>query len=143
MSIFRDVVAAHHQDSDAVLVAATDPCLSIAYDESANVTGRSFRIDRPQGLAGLELRASWLMAVLLCPGDDTSLVSAWVRGGDRDPRRILFYLHPTTDARRALAAWREAGFPVLSTWTVESWKELHAHFGAAWNVRVFDDFRRK
>jgi hypothetical protein len=141
MSLFRDVVTKHHSDSDAVLVAAQEPCISIAYDERENVAGRSFRIEHPDGLADLMLRESWIMAVLLCPGDNASLVAAWVRAGNRDPRRILFYVHPRTNPRKALAPWRESGLPVHSTWTVRNWRELHRHFGAAWNVRVFDDFR--
>lgn len=141
MSLFRDIVAKHHRDSEAILVAARDPCITIAYDERANVVGRSFRIAAPEGLARLEPRASWIMAILLCPGDDTREVAEWAKKGAREPRRVLFYLHPTTDARKALASWRDAGLPVLSTWTVDTWKALHTHFGAAWNVRVFDDFR--
>lgn len=141
MGRFHDVVAEHHGDSDAVLVADREPCITIAYDERENVTGRSFQIVAPDELDTLDLRATWIMAVLLCPGDDAEAVRAWVEEDDRDPRRVLFYLHTDTDAREALAPWHEAGLHVHSTWTVSSWKEFHKHFGAQWNVQVFDDFR--
>lgn len=141
MSVFRDVVAAHHAESDAILVASREPCISIAYDERRAAKGRSFRVVDPGALGSLALRKSWRLAVLLCPGDDTELVAEWFLSGRRDARRVIFYLHPQTDARKALGAWWDADLPVVATWAVKDWKELHRHFGAAWNVRVFDDFR--
>ncbi len=141
MGRFRDVVAAHHGDSDSVLVAAREPCISIAHDEDANVSGRSFRIITPDELNDLELRDSRIMAVLLCPGDRTERAADWAREHDRDPRRVLFYLHPDTDPRQALAPWHDAGLPVHSIWTVANWRELHKHLGAHWNNRVYDDFK--
>lgn len=140
MGRFRDVVAKHHEDSDAVLVADREPCITIAHDERDNVTGRSFRIVAPNELDHLDLRLSWIAAVLLCPGNATEDVARWVRETDRDPRRVLFYLHPDTDAREALEAWHEEGLPIHSTWTVADWKELHKHLGQHWNVQVYDDF---
>lgn len=141
MSAFRDVVAAHHADSDAILVAAREPCFSIALDEKRGARGRTVRIVAPEDLAGLRLRESWIAAVLLCPGDDTASIATWASSGKRDPRRIVFYFHADTKPRQALLAWTQAGLPVHATWTVKDWKELHRHFAAAWNVRVFEDFR--
>ena len=92
-------------------------------------------------LSGVPIRDPWLVAALLCPDDDTSELTKWVRAGWKDPRRIMFYLHPKTDPRSALKAWAEADLPVHSIWVVRDWKELHWHFGVTWNVRVFDDFR--
>lgn len=139
---FQEVVAEHHTDSDAVLVANREPCISIAYDEQANVHGRSFTVATPDEVRELDLRDSWIMAVLLCPGDDTEALAAWALEQEIDPRRIVFYLHTDTDPRDALGAWEEAELPVHATWTIENWRQLHKHFGAAWNVRVYDDFRR-
>lgn len=139
---FRDVVVEHHTDSDAILVAAREPCLSIAHDEKAHVSGRSFRVITPEGLDEIKPRPSWIMAVLLCPGDDAGPVTTWVQDGGRDPRRVLFYLHADTDPRHALDPWHEAGLPVHSTWTIETWRQLHKHLGTAWNVRIYDDFRQ-
>lgn len=141
MATFRDVVAAHHDDSDAVLVAAREPCITIAHAEDANVTGRSFTICRPDELADLELSDSWILAALLCPGDDAEPIARWIEAGDRDPRRVVFYLHEDADGREALTPWHDADLPVHATWTISSWKELHKHLGAAWNVRVHDDFK--
>ncbi len=126
---FRDVVAEHHVDSDAILVAGREPCLSIAHDEATNVSGRSFHIITPEELGQLEPRPSWIMAVLLCPGDEASSVAAWLQAGGRDPRRVLFYLHKDTDPRQALAPWHEAGLAIHSTWTIRTWRELHKHLG--------------
>lgn len=141
MPAFRDVVAAHHRDSDAVLVAAREPCVTIAEEERDHVSGRSFRVVTFEDLPGLKVRKSWIMAVLLCPGDDAGPVAAWVRSGGRDPRRVLFYLHPRTDARAALRPWHEAGLHAYAVWTVPNWKALHKHLGAHWNVRIYDDSR--
>lgn len=139
---FRDVVTEHHTESDAILVAGRAPCISIAHDEQENLAGRSFRIVKPTDLEALEVPASWKMAVLLCPGDGTEPIADWVLEGDLDLRRIIFYLHVDTDPREALMAWHGAGLHVHATWTIEDWRQLHKHFGAAWNVQIYDDFRR-
>lgn len=141
MAAFRDVVAAHHKESDAVLVAGREPCIGIARDERDKVSGRSFRVVAFADLPKLKVRKSWIMAVLLCAGDDAGAVAQWVMAGDRDPRRVIFYTHPATDLRAALAPWHAAGLHVHATWTVASWKALHKHLGAHWNVRIWDDFR--
>lgn len=141
MATFRDVVAAHHRDSDAVLVAGREPCISIARDERDKVSGRSFRVVAFDELPKVKVRRSWIMAVLLCPGDDATEVASWVLAGDRDPRRVIFYTHPATNLRAALAPWRAAGLHVHAAWTVSSWRALHKHLGAHWNVRIWDDFR--
>lgn len=54
---------------------------------------------------------------------------------------MLFYLHPRTDARASLQPWHEAGLHAYAVWTVSSWKALHKHLGAHWNVRIYEDFR--
>lgn len=140
MSRFRDVVAAHHDESDAVLVASREPCISVAADEAENVPVRSFQVVEPDELGGLDLRATWIAAVLLCPGDDAGTVAAWIQEKNRDPERVLFYFHPDSDEREALSPWHKAGLPVRSVWTVEDWTDLHKHLGAHWNNQVFEDF---
>ncbi|MCA1814536.1 MAG: hypothetical protein LC624_11400 [Halobacteriales archaeon] len=140
-SDFRSVVRAHHGASEGILVAGREPCITIAQDERRSVRGRSFRIVAPEQLPLVGVGASWIMAVLLCPGDDAAPVARWVRGGGHDARRVLFYLHPDTDLRAALEPWARAGLVAGATWTVASWKQLHKHLGAHWNVRIFDDFR--
>lgn len=141
MGEFQDVVVNHHGESDAILVAGREPCITIASDEEDNVTGRSFQVIDPGELDGLELRSSWMMAVLLCSGDTTKPVADWIQATGRDPRRVIFYLHADTNPQASLEAWHEAGLPIHSTWTISDWKGFHKHFGAHWNVRVFDDFR--
>lgn len=141
MAAFRDVVAAHHRDSDAILVAGREPYITIAREERAKVRGRTFRVVRFDEVEGLTVRRSWAMAVLVCPGDDVAPVARWVLAGDRDPRRVVFYLHPRVDIHRALAPWHREGLQVHTMRRVTGWKQLHKHFGAHWNVRVWDDFR--
>lgn len=141
MSLFSDIVREHHTDSDGVLVAAREPCISIAFDEQTNVPGRSFQMIHPDELDELELRESWKMAVLLCPGDDAGPIADWIDETGRDPKRVVFYLHEETSRRDALEPWDQAGLPIHAWWEISSWKELHKHFGAAWNNQVFDDFK--
>lgn len=141
MTTFREIVAGHHRESEAVLLAGREPCITIAQDERRNVKGRRFRILNPEDLNAYIPRPSWLMAVLLCPGDDTMGLTTWAEGGGHAPERVIFYFHAETDAREALGAWHEAGKPIHSWWTIRDWKGLHRHFGEAWNVRIFDDFR--
>lgn len=140
MSAFRDVVAAHHRDSDAILVAGREPCITLAHEERNKVRERRFRVVRFDQVEGLAVRRSWIMAVLLCPGDHARAVARWVLAGDHDPRRVAFYLHPTTDVRAALGPWHREGLHVHTIRKVTTWKALHKHFGAHWNVRVWDDF---
>jgi hypothetical protein len=141
MPTFSEVVAAHHTESDAVLVAGSEPCITLAAEERKNVRGRSFRVVSFGDLPKLKVRASWIMAVLLCPADDAGPIADWLLSAKRDPRRVIFYVHPGTDVREALRPWHQAGLPVHATWTVSDWKALHKHLGAHWNVRIFDDFR--
>lgn len=140
MGRFHDIVAKHHEGSDAVLVANREPCISIAEAEDENVTGRSFTISRPGELEGLDLGASWIMAALLCPEDTAKEVAEWIVSQDRAAHRVLFYLHPETDPQAALAPWAEAGLQIHNVWTVSTWRELHKHLGAHWNVQIFEDF---
>lgn len=140
MGRFHDIVAKHHEESDAVLVANREPCISIAEDEEENVTGRSFTVARPGELGQLELQASWVMAVLLCPQDTAEKVAEWIVSENRPAHRVLFYLHPETSAEEALAPWEEADLQIHNTWTVSNWRELHKHLGSHWNVQIFEDF---
>lgn len=141
MTEFRDLVAKHHKDSSAILVASREPCVAIAYDERVNAHGRAFQIVGPEELPSFQPPESWIMGVLLCPGDDTVGIASWADKHQIDGERIVFYIHRDTEYRAALKGWVEAGFSVHASWTIRSWRELHKHFGAAWNVRVFDDFR--
>lgn len=141
MGQYSDIVRAHHKESDGVLVAGREPCITIAYEERENVSGRSFTVVPVDEIHRLEVRESWFMGLLLCPGDTTVEVRDWFFAGDHDPQRIVFYLHSKTKPRTALSAWHEAGLPVYATWTINSWQELHKHFGNHWNNQVYVDHR--
>lgn len=141
MSRFSNVVRAHHKDSQGILVAEREPCISIAYDEKRNAAGRSFRIVPPDKLNDLTLKDSWCMGILLCPDDTTLKVARWFTEGGHEAHRVIFYLHHKTDARSALAAWHHAELSIHATWTIKSWRDLHKHFGNHWNNQVFLDHR--
>lgn len=96
---------------------------------------------RPEDLAGWDAEGSWLMAVLLCPGDSSAAIAAWARRHKADPDRIHFYAHKGTDPFEALAAWHRSGLPPpIVTEGITSWKEFHRRFGRDLTVRILQDW---
>lgn len=142
MGHLRDVVAPNVGKSLAVLVASTQPCIRLAFDEAAAARTRPFKVTTPQHLESLALPRSWIMAAIVCPGDSVEEVAAWTLRNGHDADRVHFYYHPDVDARGALAAWERAGFRLRHTWPASRWNDIHPHLGRAWNAVVHDDHCR-
>src|SRR5688572_7337759 len=109
---WHGIVAANWHKTSGFLLALRDPCIRLRDDELAAI--RKNRV-----LVGMDAAAlarwtpppSWMLAVLLCPGDDAGPVVDWVRKQRADPDRVKFYVHKGTDPFQALAAWGAAGLP--------------------------------
>lgn len=137
MTDYAAVVRANHQTTGYIM-ASRQPCITIRDDEVRHINRRLVALI-PDDLDALEPGMSWLMAVVLCPGDDSHALAAWAKRAGA-PERVRFYLHPDTHVNDALAAWADAGFAAAKVDVVASWKELHPGFGRALNDQVYADF---
>jgi hypothetical protein len=114
--------------------------LGIRDEEFRAVTGRAL-VGR--GISDLERwqpPMSWILGVIVCPGDSVGPVAAWARRHETDPQRVWFYLH--RDVRpEVLAPWEDAGFGPAQVDFVSDWRSLHKLFGLALNDRVYADWK--
>jgi hypothetical protein len=130
-------VREHAPETEGYLLASAQPCLAV--DEAALRASRRVVRIHPGELAGLRPGRSWAMAVLVCPGEDTSAVAEWARARRAEAHRVWFYLHPDA-SREALRPWREAGYRTERVETVRTWRELSTLLGLAVNDVVYRDF---
>lgn len=119
-------------------MASTPPCIEIRDEEIKKIHRRLVPL-HPQDLEHLQVEDSWLMGVILCPGDGTQQIARFDKR-TRAPKRIRFYLHPDTDISKAFSAWKEAGHKRARFDFVTSWQELHPDFGRSLNDQVYEDF---
>lgn len=137
---FAEVVRPHFDECDGVVVASSGQCLEIQAKEEEQVPGRDFSGVRPEDLPGLELEESWLVGILLCPGDETEEVSTWASTLDpTDLDRVRFYYTPDVDLVDAFGAWYEEGLPDPRTAEVEGWEDFHQTFGRDHSNQVYRD----
>ncbi len=146
----RDVILEHMHDTTAFVVARSAPCEAIRDQEIAAVKpstrtqkrGRVLRSVQPGELASLTLPKSWMLAVLLCPGDGTEEVASFMRSlGPAWRDRVTFYHVPKTDLTEAFNAWVAASLPLPLTETIERAGQLNAHLGAVLNEWIYQDHR--
>ena len=139
------VVRDHWRNREVYLVAQREPCVTIRDDEVANID-RLLSGGMPEDLDAWARPASWFIAVVLCPGDDTQAITAYVREHGLDASRVHFYLHPDTRLS-VLSAWAEAGLPLDRVDTagrsgrpIGDWQSLHPLLGLHLNNRILADF---
>lgn len=138
---YAEVVRAHHRKTTGYLLATQPGCRAIRTEEVRRVRRRLLSIETGE-LTGLAPTGSWLLAVLLCPGDDTRDVARWARRPPPpDRERIRFYYHPRVDLQRALGAWVEAGLGSPLAAEVRDFASSHKAFGKHLNDRVWLDYR--
>ena len=138
------LVREHWHEAEAFLVAQRPPCIEIRDDEVRHID-RLLIGGRPDDLRAWKRPASWFIAVLVCDGDDTEALTAFVRDEGMDARRVHFYLHEAASGS-ALAAWRDAGLPLdrvddrVDGRPIRDWKDLHRLLGLHLNVQIVADF---
>ncbi len=106
---YRAVVHPARLKTRVFVVAGTPPCIQLR-DEAARPSGRDFHTSLLGDLDSLTLPERWVMAVVLCPGDDTLTLVKWLGARRADPARVLLVFHPGTSEPAALAPWYAAGF---------------------------------
>lgn len=135
-----DVVRKHWARTTGFVLASHGPCIEIRDQEIASVRGRA--------LVGRDLRdlerwrspSSWLLAVLVCPGEDLAPLAEWMRRERPDPSRIWFFVHASATLA-PLKPWTDAGLSLHQVDVVSSWQELHRLFGLALNDQVYADWK--
>ncbi len=138
VSHLKEVVEPYMGASLGLFVSSREPCIGIASDPPAK--GRLSKRLRPEQLQGEpRLPQSFVVAVVLCQGDQTGEVAAFAKARNVSPDRFYFFYTIGTDVRAALAGWTAADLPVLYSFEIKDWKGLNQKFGAFWNNWVHDD----
>jgi hypothetical protein len=124
----------------AFLLATCQPCLEVRDREVAAVgDNRNLQVLQAGDLAGWQPNGSWLLAVLLCGGDETRSLASWARKQRIDAGRIHFYLHVDASLE-TLEGWHQAGLPLgRVTDGIDDWKRLHKFLGLALNETIAQD----
>ncbi len=141
------IVREHWQEAQCFIVAEREPCIGIAGDEVGNIGDNRRIIAGPaDALAAWQPPASWFIAVIVCPGDDTLTLTNHVRRRGFDPARVHFYLHAEGTAE-SLKAWRDAGLPLdrvddraPNGRPFTDWTSLHKALGLHFNLQILRDF---
>lgn len=137
---WTETVRANHSDAVAWVVAESEPCLNVRDQEVERID----RVLRAADLASLpesgDLPDSWLLAYILCPGDEVDTLLDWVETLEpTDRERVQIYHHPEADLVDLLDAWFERGFPELISYEVSDFREFHKVFGWEFNDQVYRD----
>lgn len=136
------IVRAHANKTRGFILADRHPCLDIRNREVERVR-RDLKPAIAATLNDLQLPPSWLLAIILCPADDTVDVAKWAqRLPARDVDRIRFYSHASVGLTEALAAWVKRGLPPPRVDDVGDWKEFHRRFGLHLNDMAYRDAGR-
>lgn len=138
MSDYAAVVRTNHHRTTGYLLASSPPCIKIRNDEIQRINRKTIPLTLAE-LKDLEPEGSWLLGVILCPGDDTTEVSRFAHR-THSPHRIRFFAHPKTEISTTLESWKAAGHHKARIDLVASWKQLHPLFGLALNDQVYHDF---
>ena len=144
----RAVILAHMHDTLTYLATGQPACDAIRDKEAAATrprvtpqrTGRRIRPMKIADLGVLRPEGSWLLVVLLCPGDDVGSLTRWAsRLPVLDRRRIRLFQHPDVDLAVALAPWMKARLPPVSVDLAPNQVVLHHTLGQYINERIWLD----
>lgn len=135
---YRDVILGARFDTKVYVAAGQPPCISLRNAVSLP-RGRDYRAIDLGDLPEPEPGARWLLAAILCPGDSSEVVVEWLVRQKADPERVLFILHPETDAHAALAAWHAARFPLPETCEARTFRQCAPIVGQFVNEWIYRD----
>lgn len=136
-------VRAHMHDLTGWVVASSGRCLDVQDAEVRHIN-RSLEAVHGQdlGARGRPEARSWMVGILVCPGDALETLAGWAKGLDEtDLRRVRLYFLPGADPVKSLAAWYDAGLPDPYTADVEDWPQFHKRFGLDLNNQIYLDHR--
>jgi len=135
---YRAVVHPERRKTRVFLVAGTPPCIQLR-DEAARPKGRDDHTALLGKLGPLQPPKRWVLAAILCPGETTDALVAWLREHDADAGRIMLVLHPDTDPVDALRAWYAAGLGDPVAIEARSLKALAKPLGQFVNDWIYVD----
>lgn len=140
-----ETIRRHRFDTTAFLVAVQPNCLGIAALESQKVTGRRLKLLAPNAPPSPDaLPASWVVAVLLCPGDSTTEITKWARRLPAAARsRIWFYEAPTLDVPLAYGSWKDAGLGNPLADAFADFLDFNRLFANDLNEQIYQDYKPK
>lgn len=140
---FTETIRAHKYGLVAWVVAASGDCLDIQTWEVQHIHRRLTAVHE-RGLRPGDFPESWswLVGVLVCPGDGLEALAAWAKEAPASElRRIRLYFLPGANPVKALAAWYAAGLPDPYTADVEDRAQFHKRFGLDLNNQIYLDHR--
>lgn len=135
---FSAVVAKNWPKSIAYILASTEPCIHIRDDEVGHIGGnRNLVAITTDDLDRIDRDRIWVLGIVLCPGDEITSITAWVRKNRIHPGHLWFFLHPSVDMG-VLEPWAAAGYPTNQVDFVEDWGELHSVFGLYLSDMIYE-----
>lgn len=135
------VVRKHWHRTTGFLLAGRQPCIASRDQELAAIqTNRSLVGHELQELLRWRPPESWILGVLLCPGDEVTSVLEWVQKNRVGTDRVWFFLHKRTE-HEVMRPWTDAGHPLDRVDVITNWKELHKLYGLALNDQVYADWK--
>lgn len=138
-SDYAAIVRAHHAATTGYVAAQGEDCLSIRDEEIARIRRKLEPLALDQ-LAKVDTGGSWLLGVILCPGDDVTPLARWVaRSPQAVRRRVRLYAHPDVDLVDALAPWYAADLDDPRVHIVSDFATFHRRFGNDLNDQVYED----
>lgn len=137
------IIRTHRLDTTCYVVADTGACLDIQAEEARRVKHRVIRPLKSHQLPAGALPASWIAAVVLCPGDRTLRLAEWAQGlPPGSHHRIRFYTHGDVELREAFADWVRLGLPSnVLRFIVRDFQEFIRLFGQHLNQQILRDWR--
>lgn len=140
---FVPTVRAHLHDLAGWVVAASGDCLDVQAKEVERINRALEAVHERNLRPGRRPDArSWLVGVLVCPGDALEGLAVWAsRLEEADLRRVRLYFLPGSDPVKALSAWYGVGLPDPYTADVEDWAMFHKRFGLDLNNQIYLDHR--
>lgn len=137
---WTQTVRENHRDAKAWVAASSEPCLSVRDDEVDQVDRILSGADFGNLPSEDERPDIWVVAVIVCPGDDLEPVIEWAKTlDDEDIDRVQFYYHSDVNVETVTTPWTDAGFPDPFTYEVEDFTTFHDQFGWEFNDQVYRD----
>lgn len=135
-----DQVRRHKRDTTAYVLVEPGNCFRLGPADFAKVKGRALVPVTRNTLPVHPLPASWVLVVLVCPGDDLGSVAGWASRLPRvDLHRVWFYELESADARGSYKMWSEAGLPFPRRERAKDGAEFNRILANELNIRILLD----
>lgn len=138
-STAKEIVRRHWRETTAYVLASEPPCLGLR-DQTVLPKGRRYDAKALRDLATLRPGKSWVMAIILCPGDTLQQAADWAVKHRADGERFILFHIRGVDLRGALAPWRDAGYGLPLLVEVETWLDMAGVLGQHINNVILRDY---